>query len=187
MSGRAVGEFDGREIPIHEIAIDAATDYLKETVCHLDTTNVVAESRIGRGSGDLVNVFERGVLSNDTSFGVGFGSYTLLERLVLESERFLNSKELKKKFPFVGEDIKVMGLKEGDNIKLTIAVAFVSKYFLSFKEYRDAKEELVNEISDFVKGYTEKASVFVNTADGDGEGPSDLFLNNLRNICRAGG
>jgi len=176
LSGRAVGEVDGKEIPVHEIAIRAAVDYLKENIRHLDTENVVVESRIGRGSGDLINVFERGVLANDTSFGVGFAPYTLLEQLVLETEKFLNSKEVKRRFPFVGEDIKVMGLREGEDIKLTIAAAFVSRYFSSSKEYLDAKEELAHEVNDFVKSRADNVSVFINTADGDGENPSDFFL-----------
>ncbi len=177
LSGRAVGDMDGREIPVHEIAIHAAEDYLRENICHLDTGDVVVESRIGRGSGDLINVFERGVLANDTSFGVGFAPYTLLERLVLETEELLNSKKLKNKFPFVGEDIKVMGLREGDSIRLTIAAAFVSRYFSFSREYLDAKKELTNEVTDFAKMYSDEVSVFINTADNDGgTSPSDFFL-----------
>jgi len=62
------------------------------------------------GSTDLVGVYELGVkavkvpLANDTSIGVGFAPLTDTERLVLETERLLNSREFKAKLPEVGED-----------------------------------------------------------------------------------
>ena len=73
--------------------------------------DVIIDCRIGQGSMDLIDVFERQKnkvpLANDTSFGVGYAPLSTTEKLVLETERFLNSDELKKEIPAVGEDIKV--------------------------------------------------------------------------------
>ena len=57
-------------------------------------------------------------LYNDTSFGVGYAPFSETENIVMETELMLNSPEFKKKYPEVGEDIKVMGLREKDSITL---------------------------------------------------------------------
>ena len=56
--------------------------------------------------------------SNDTSFGVGFAPFSETEQIVLATEELLNSRSFKKKYPQVGEDIKVMGLREDNKIML---------------------------------------------------------------------
>ena len=78
------------------------------------------ECKIGHGSGDLVDVFKRDGMpsSNDTSFGVGFAPFSETEKIVMETEELLNSRSFKKKYPQVGEDIKVMGLRENNKIIL---------------------------------------------------------------------
>ncbi len=47
-----------------------------------------------------------------------------LERLVLETEKYLNSPAGKERFPALGEDIKIMGVRHGEIISLTLAAAF---------------------------------------------------------------
>lgn len=78
--------------------------------------DTVVECKIGHGSGDLVDVFKRegAPSSNDTSFGVGYAPFSETENLVKATEELLNSKAFKAKHPAVGEDIKVMGLREGE-------------------------------------------------------------------------
>jgi S-adenosylmethionine synthetase len=46
----------------------------------------------------------------------------------LEVEKFMNSKKFKKEFPESGEDVKVMGLRIRDELKLFIAMAFIGKF-----------------------------------------------------------
>jgi len=129
LSGRATEKADGKTIPVQRIAREASLDYMKKTVRHLDVlADVELESHISPGSSDLVDLFLRGPaiqFSNDTSFGTGFAPYSELERLVLETEQHLNSSRYKSSHPEVGEDIKVMGLREKNKIKLTVACAFV--------------------------------------------------------------
>ncbi len=181
LSGRATEKVENEIIPVHEIAISAAKEYLENNIPNLDLdVGVVFESRIGSGSEDLVSVFKREKipLANDTSFGVGFAPFTPLESLVLKTEEFINSREFKKRFPFVGEDVKVMGLRVGKETKLTIAAAMIIKYFSNSKEYLSGKEEVLKEIKDFVNSiYPEKIDVFLNTADNEkGTKTSDFYL-----------
>ncbi|WP_432645032.1 methionine adenosyltransferase [Methanobrevibacter sp.] len=177
LTGRGVSEFekDGKIIkfPLERVAIKAAKDFLKETIINLDVElDTVVECKIGHGSGDLVNVFDRTPeaipKSNDTSFGVGFAPLSEVEQLVLATEELLNSKEFKVDHPAVGQDIKVMGLREGDEITLTIACAMVSKYLKNREEYIEVRENLKSIVEELAPKYTSrKVKVDVNTGDND--------------------
>ncbi len=135
---------------------------------------MVIDYRVGMGSTDLVGVYELGVkatkvpLANDTSIGVGFAPLTDTERLVLETERLLNSREFKAKLPEVGEDVKVMGgLRIGKDVKLTIASAIISSLVKDKDHYINVKEEVKNKVLDLAAKITPNLTVdvTVNAAD----------------------
>jgi S-adenosylmethionine synthetase len=169
LTGRGVSEIEGKKIGIDRIAITAAKEYLKENIINLDVeTSTVVECKIGSGSGDLVDVFKRDGMpsSNDTSFGVGFAPFSETEKIVMETEELLNSKKFKNKFPQVGEDIKVMGLRENNKIMLTTAVAMVSKYVDGRDTYINVKDELKDIITDLALKKTDReVETFINTGD----------------------
>lgn len=172
LSGRAVEFIDREMFPVHEVAIKAAKEYLRKAVRHLNVEeHVVIDSRIGQGSVDLVSVFNKAKenpipLANDTSFGVGYAPLSETEKIVLETEKLLNSPEFKKKWPAVGEDIKVMGLRKGDEIDLTIAAAIVDSEVANPKEYMEVKQEIYDAVKELVEQHTNrKVNIFVNTAD----------------------
>ncbi|AWX32296.1 methionine adenosyltransferase [Methanosphaera sp. BMS] len=177
LTGRAAKEFtlpDGEthKVGVDTIAIEAAKGFLKDTIINLDVEHgTVVECKIGQGSADLRDVFQRTnqiPSSNDTSFGVGFAPLSQTENLVLKTEELLNSRDFKKQYPHIGEDIKVMGLREKDNITLTIAAAFVSKYVDDVDAYLNMKAEL-NEIIKDLAAKTTNYSVdtLINTADDE--------------------
>jgi len=168
--GRATKFFNGEYIPTDKIALKAARDYIKQHMQNLDPElDVVFNVRLGEGSTDLQDVFRRKsgnvALANDTSFGIGFAPLSETEQLVLNVERRIYE-EFRKANPAIGEDVKVMGLREKDKISLTIAAAFVDRYVANIKEYDAIKEELENFVKDISNEYTERdVEVFVNTAD----------------------
>ena len=165
--GRATSEVNGEKLPIHDTSIEAARKYVQSVCAHIDIDNHVEfDSKIGQGSVDLRGVFEqKNVLSNDTSFGVGFAPLSDLERLVLESERFLTLK-LKKKLPALGEDVKVMGYRQGDKIRLTIAAALVDSEIANPKEYRAVCDQIEEEVAEQAAKLTQReVAIDVNTAD----------------------
>jgi S-adenosylmethionine synthetase len=85
---------------------------------------------------------------------------------VYELERALNSKEFKKEHPYVGEDIKIMGVRNHDNIRITIAMAFVDKYVNDIKDYVEKKEIVTNYAYSIAQRLTTKhVDIFINTAD----------------------
>ena len=155
LAGRAARSYQDISIDVDGIAIKAAKDYLREHTRFLDVENeVLFQSKILKGSADLSEIFDRNTdvpLANDTSFGIGFAPFTKTEKLVLETERMLNSPEYKKSHPEVGEDVKVMGIRDMDDISLTVAIAFVSAKIQSSDDYYKKKEEVKNDITSFAK------------------------------------
>ncbi len=170
LAGRATAYVEDEEVPVGTIALKAAEEYVDETVRNLDVKeHVVIEPKIGHGSQDLRDVFERGdevPLANDTSFGVGYAPLTPVERLVLETERYING-DLKDDLPEVGEDVKVMGLRRDDHVELTVAAAMVSPLIDDLDHYVSVVEELREKVSDLAVEIAPdmNVNVKVNTAD----------------------
>ncbi|MGI0070822.1 MAG: methionine adenosyltransferase [Thermoplasmata archaeon] len=165
--GRATSEVNGEKLPIRDTSIEAARKYVESVCAHIDVEkHTEFDCRIGQGSVDLRGVFDqKSVLSNDTSFGVGFAPLSDLERLVLESERFLTLK-LKKKLPALGEDVKVMGYRQGDKIHLTVAAALVDREVANGTEYRAVCDQVEEALADQATKLTQReVSIDVNTAD----------------------
>jgi S-adenosylmethionine synthetase len=166
--GRATKEFNGVEIPAEAVALKAAKDYLRNTIVDLDLeTDMIIDCKLGTGSSDLRDVFQRDrvPVANDTSFGVGHAPFSELEQIVYDSERMLIT-DLKKKIPGIGTDIKVMGLRDNDDIQLTICCGMVGKYVDDMDHYVNLKEEMVDYVTDLALKRTDrKVSTFINAAD----------------------
>jgi S-adenosylmethionine synthetase len=115
------------EVPVGPLVLKAVKRWIRENFRFLDPEHhIIIDYKIGKGSVDLRGIFESSESiprANDTSFGSGFYPLTTLERIVLETERTLNSREVKKQIPELGEDVKVMGLRTDKRIDLTIAGA----------------------------------------------------------------
>jgi len=165
--GRATTEVNGEKLPYRETAVEAARKYVQSICAHIDVDHHVEfDCKIGQGSVDLRGVFEqKAVLSNDTSFGVGFAPLSDTERLVLESEKFLTLK-LKKRLPALGEDVKVMGYRQGEEIHLTVAAALVDSEVKDAHEYASVLEEIHDKLAEQAAKLTRrKVTIDVNTAD----------------------
>jgi len=179
--GRATTEVNGLRLPYRTCALKAAYSYLEKNCKNLDVEwDVTLDCRIGQGSVDLRGLYEtQRLLANDTSFGVGFGPLSETEKITLETEKFINGK-LWKTLPEVGEDVKVMACRMGNEIDLTIAAAMVSKKIPDKDHYRSVIEEATEKVADFAQKFTKKKlKVFVNTADDYQKGIYYLTVSGL--------
>ena len=169
IAGRATSEAFGKQVPVTELAIATAKDWMDKHLRYMDVDSMVQViPKIRRGSQDLVELFQRFgkgevPLSNDTSFGVGFYPYSPLEKAVLEIEKLLRQPQTQAKFPCIGEDTKVMGVRKGQQVVFTLAIAMVGRFVHDLEEY----QALIGEIKNYVAAQLDIApsSIFINTAD----------------------
>jgi len=179
---RATFGANGKEIPVNEIAINTAKKWLKENIRFVDPENHMKyQIAIRQGSQGLTDIFKRETCmfgANDTSAAVGYAPFTRTETMVLETERYVNSKEFKKRFPVSGEDVKVMGYKNGNILNLTIAMAFVDRFVENVKDYMRKKAEIQADVQAWVdkRSKFDKVNVYINTLDVEGRGVDGLFL-----------
>ncbi len=179
---RATFKVGDESIPVKEISIQTSKKWFKENMRYIDPEeHITYQVELKRGSEALTDIFKRSsnkLPSNDTSAAVGFYPLTETESIVLETEKFLNSKEFKKEHPETGEDIKVMGIRCNTDIHLTIAMAFVDRYIQSEDDYFKRKDEVKESIYDFISSKTDNESVIVdlNTLDKKGRGMGGIYL-----------
>jgi S-adenosylmethionine synthetase len=178
---RATCDYRGIRIPVAEIAEAAAARWLKENLRFVDPSrHVLFQNEIKPGSAELTDLFERSVIgANDTSVGVGYAPLSPAESLVLKTEKHLNSPAFKLAFPETGEDVKVMGFRDGNALTLTLAVAFVDRYIRNTSMYFDRKEAVRNSLLAFVATEChpfERVSVELNMLDDRSRGEGGIYL-----------
>ena len=169
IAGRATCQIKDKKIPIEEIAVETAKKWIRKNIRHLDVSkDIQVSSKIRPGSTDLVELFNRFgkgeiPLANDTSFGAGFYPTTAMEDNIIRIEKLLNAPTTKNKFPFIGEDIKVMGVKEPSRNYFTIAVAMIDKYISDLSDYITKIENVKEFIT--AKLNLSGSTIYINTAD----------------------
>ncbi|MCD6458021.1 MAG: methionine adenosyltransferase [Thermoproteales archaeon] len=165
-------------IPIGPILLGEAKKWIMENFRFLNPEkHVIIDYKVGKGSADLVHVFEREKEfphANDTSLGVGYAPLTETEKLVLKVEEVLNSEDVKKQYPAIGEDIKVMAVRQNNKIDLTVAAAIISKFIHDIDEYIAVKEEVEEIVYKVAEKITDKeVKVYVNAADNESTGKEE--------------
>lgn len=146
ISGRATSKIGNKKVDVKKIAEKAAKSYLQQFHA-LNEKHYKIIIEINEGAGNLKEVFiEKMPLANDTSFGVGYAPFSKTEKIVLDIGKMLNSKDFLKRYPAIGEDIKVMALRQGQEIKLTISIAFIDLYIKNFNDYYDIKDKIKEKI-----------------------------------------
>ena len=174
LAGRATAEFRGVKVPVDHIAVEASRTWLKENIRFLDPErHVRIHPHIRPTSSDLESLFAQahgaaGPPANDTSLAVGYAPLDTLESTVLAVERRLNSRAVKASHPAVGEDVKVMGARHGEAIRLTVACAIVDRCIADLPDYFE-KKAAVRELALAAaqEKTTLRVEVEVNTADAE--------------------
>ncbi|MGB7542798.1 MAG: methionine adenosyltransferase [Burkholderiales bacterium] len=174
LAGRATRRFRGVTIPVEELAIELSRKWLAEHLRNLDPLrDVRIIPRIRETSSDLAALFVRrgeaeAPLANDTSYGAAFAPLDGLERAVLAVERRLNAADTQRACPEIGEDIKVMGVRSGESLRITVACALVGRHVSDLADYF-AKKARVRALAAEAAGEAAGGAVEVevNTADGD--------------------
>jgi S-adenosylmethionine synthetase len=174
IAGRGTREYQGRQIPVDSLAIQAAKAHVRETMRYLDPEkHMVVDCYAGRGSGELIHTVED-VRANDTSFGCAHWPRSNVETAVFESAQYLNY-ELINQFP-IGEDVKVMGMRRGDDILLTCAVPFLGPQLKDVTEYLEAKRSVQEAVQAFAQKLSQRRRMKVDVNTADNEKTGDVYL-----------
>lgn len=182
---RAAFSLRGRRLDVKEIAIDAAKDWLKRHMRFVDPdAHLKYRVVLGPGSEELTDIFNRpGRLkgANDTSAAVGYYPLSPTEKAVLDLERYLNSSGFKKKYPETGEDVKVMGLRTGDGLDITVAMPLLCNFVRSERDYFERKQVIYHDMLEYVsrlEGFRE-VRLYFNSLDVRGRGLGGVYLSLL--------
>jgi S-adenosylmethionine synthetase len=179
---RATYDVDGDQVPIDEITVSTAKKWFKKNLRFVDPERHVRyQVELARGSEALRDIFSRkGKFygANDTSAAVGYAPFTDTERIVLDTEHYINSPSFKKEFPETGEDVKIMGSREGRDLNLTIALAFVDRLIENENQYFQRKAEVIEDVTRFVKSRVkfDRVNIDINTLDRKGRGMAGIYL-----------
>lgn len=175
LAGRAASPGAYGEKLLKDIAVESARAWLRDNVHALDPKEHVRIHPILRpGSIELVALYDNesdaAPLANDTSFGVGYAPSSPLERFVLALDARL-FQEARAHRPSWGEDIKIMAVRAGEEVELTIACALVDAYVESLGAYMSDKTALSGLAFDLAKTFgLALRRVSVNAADRPREG-----------------
>lgn len=183
---RATFSLDGKEIPVREIALAAAKEWIGKNLRHVDPErHLEYRFKLAPGSQELTDIFVRaGEVrgANDTSAAVGYYPLSPTEKAVLSLENELNSERFKKLFPETGEDVKVMGLRRRDELDLTVAMPLLAGSIGSELEYFDRKEKVAQEMRRFLQAGLRdfrRIDLHYNTLDEPGRGLGGVYLSLL--------
>jgi S-adenosylmethionine synthetase len=150
LAGRAVLQYQGKSTPVEELVRENIDNWVRQHLRYLKPAEHLSiQTKIRPGSTELTELFGRAAvpLCNDTSIGVGYYPYSTCESLTLEMADFLNDSDTRSRYPYLGEDIKVMGLRSDGELQYTVAAAFVDTHIASLADYIEAKRNLTQALS----------------------------------------
>ncbi len=170
IAGRITDSVGTRKIPVDRIAIKAAKNVLSKVLPNYLSVDDVFDISLyyEPGAENLKQVFKakgKVGIANDTSFGVAFAPLSRTEKVVLEIANFLNSQAIRRKYRFIGTDVKVMGLRKKNKVRIIFSVAYIDKHIKSPQDYFKKKEIIKREVEKIVKKYFSSYEIYHNTLD----------------------
>jgi S-adenosylmethionine synthetase len=187
--GRATLDIGSTRIDVEALARAGGVRMFANALRYFDpASHLDVETLIRPTSTELAGLFASSSavpLANDTSMGCGYAPLTDTEKLVLAVEQWLTATDTLRRHPWLGEDVKVLGIRNGASIELTVAAAFVAAHVSCLDDYVAAKRSLAEEILRHGRGLTEKlAKVTVNAADAPERG--EVYLTVTGTSAEAG-
>ncbi|WP_455378893.1 methionine adenosyltransferase, partial [Petrachloros mirabilis] len=176
MGDRATFEWKKKRIPVKEIAEQTAYKWLRRHLPRIrPIKDLECQVELRPASEELRSVTERSqeAVANDTSATVGYAPLTPTERLVFQVEQFLNSAAFKKEFPDTGQDVKVLGVRTGRDLTVTVAMPFLAPLIRTESDYFKRKASVKRALMAFLKrkvGGEISPHVFLNVLDQPGFG-----------------
>lgn len=150
VGGRISSSFGGEEIPVREIIEETTQKYLSKILPrfapYVNQTKFVhltsSFSKIPfwyqpRSLDDVPDA--KKPFASDTAAVCAWAPFSRLERLTLYAESFFYNLDGSARFEDVGHDIKVMGIRHGESVDLTVALPIHSDTVKSFDDYNQRR------------------------------------------------
>lgn len=175
LAGRATTAAGNKIVPVTELAQQSTSAWFKKCLPPVDIDNISVEVAVHPGSADLTDLFarplsQRSRLSNDTSCGVGYAPLSRLETIVSAVEKELGVAALGA-HPAFGRDVKVMGVRRGNHIHLTVSCAMVGRWLKDMSDYLHEKDAIARLACTVAKqSGADDVTVDVNGADDPDRG-----------------
>lgn len=182
---RATFAVDGKSVPVADIAVETARQWVREHLRFVDPQqHLHCRVVLAPGSEELADIFRRPGrvrVANDTSAAVGYYPLSPTEQAVLELERYLNSPAFKGEFPESGEDVKVMGLRRDRHLDLTVAMPLLAAQIPSERTYFERKGDMRAAMQLFVQKLAafDRTEIHFNALDEVGRGLGGTYLSLL--------
>ncbi len=169
------------DIPVVDIARRAAKKWITENLPRVETgRDIKIRVALGPGSPELTGIFKGAGathLSNDTSVAVGLAPFTPTERAVYGLEQFINSADFKASFPETGTDVKVMGVRTGATLDLTVACPLFAPMIGSEVEYFSRKGAIIKGMEVFTRELPfDTVNLHYNSLDAVGMGEEGVYM-----------
>jgi len=180
---RATTIWNGEDLHVAELAVETAKQWIRRHLRHVDpVAHLVYDVALKPGSPELAGLYVGNVVANDTSAAVGYAPMTEAEQLVLETERYANSAEFKASFPETGEDVKVMGVRSGPTLDLTVAMPLLDRYLVDERDYFERRQAIKEALASHVRqrlATLDDVSLMLNAADRPGGGLAGIYASVL--------
>jgi len=178
VNGRVSASFHNEAIPRKEIYEQAIKEQLNKSLPHLNTEkwldiidNSTTYSKNPRwfnpqSLDDLPD--HSSVFANDTSAIVSYWPLTPSKQLALKLEGHFYDDQQKPKFKEIGQDIKVMIVRNNKRYDITMCIPFFCKYFDGPESYLAKLHEIESSLIEFAKeqlGNSVEIDLKVNTQD----------------------
>lgn len=180
---RATTVWQGEDLHVGELAIETARHWIRRHLRHVDpVAHLVYDVALQPGSPELVGMYAESVMANDTAAGVGYAPMTEAEQLILETERYANSPDFRALFPETGEDVKVMGVRSGRALELTVAMPQLDRYLADERGYFERKERIHDALVSHVRSQLatlDSVALTLNATDRRGAGLAGIYASVL--------
>ncbi len=193
INGRISNSFASTEIPTEKLLGKWTKEFVKKELPLISESkdlclayNISAQSSPGklkenstlsarpfwfqpRGLQDIPEI--KRLVANDTSLGVGYAPYSMLENLILSVEKRLSSDIFLSKNRWIGTDIKILGFRHRDEFDLTICIPQIARFVKSLKDYYLNLEKVEKVIFSIGKSFgIKKMKIHINTRDNNETG-----------------
>ena len=180
LGDRATTVFKGIKVDVESLTKNTVENWFKTNMKSFPVPEY--KSYLSEGSGDLRDIFSRDsgrfLPANDTSAATGYAPFSKTENITMNLEKYLNSPAFKKEHPYSGQDIKIMTIRNGNKLNITVAMAIIDRYIDSVKSYKMKIDEMTIDALDYCENnYSDLVpTIRINALDNYLRGIDGLYL-----------